>query len=95
MPRHVAIMTAILEDLGDGRTKVVTTSLTASAFGQQRTEIGVRPSSGTVGDTYDNALDESFFATLECELLDRRRFRTHTEFRIWTRTLRRKRPPLR
>ena len=32
---------------------------------------GVRPSMGTVGDAYDNALCESFFATLECELLDR------------------------
>jgi putative transposase len=28
---------------------------------------------GTVGDAYDNAMAESFFATLECELLDRRR----------------------
>jgi putative transposase len=27
---------------------------------------------GSVGDAYDNALCESFFATLECELLDRR-----------------------
>ncbi len=29
---------------------------------------------GTVGDAYDNAMCESFFATLECELLDRTRF---------------------
>lgn len=34
---------------------------------------------GSVGDTYDNALCESFFATLECELLDRERFRTPAE----------------
>jgi putative transposase len=26
---------------------------------------------GSVGDCFDNAMDESFFATLECELLDR------------------------
>ena len=26
---------------------------------------------GSVGDCYDNAMCESFFATLECELLDR------------------------
>jgi putative transposase len=25
---------------------------------------------GSVGDAYDNAMCESFFATLECELLD-------------------------
>ena len=29
---------------------------------------------GTVGDAYDNAMCESFFATLECELLDRTHF---------------------
>jgi putative transposase len=32
---------------------------------------------GTAGDCYDNALCESFFATLECELLDRTSFPTH------------------
>jgi hypothetical protein len=40
-------------------------------------EAGVRPSMSSVGDAYDSALGESFFATLECELLDRRRFRDH------------------
>ena len=37
-------------------------------------EAGVRPSMGSVGDAYDNAMSESFFATLEAELLNRRRF---------------------
>jgi len=37
---------------------------------------------GSVGDAYDNALCESFFATLECELLDRQRFRTQVEARL-------------
>jgi len=37
---------------------------------------------GSVGDAYDNALCESFFATLECELLDRHRFRTQVEARL-------------
>jgi putative transposase len=36
---------------------------------------------GSVGDAYDNAMCESFFATLECELLDRRKFRTRAEAR--------------
>jgi putative transposase len=36
---------------------------------------------GSVGDCYDNALCESFFATLECELLDRTSFRTPAEAR--------------
>jgi len=37
---------------------------------------------GSVGDCFDNAMAESFFATLECELLDRRRFQTQTEARM-------------
>lgn len=42
---------------------------------------GVRPSMGSVGGAYDNAMCESFFATLECELLDRRRFGSQAEAR--------------
>ena len=34
---------------------------------------------GSVGDAYDNAMAESFFATLECELLDQTRFKTQDE----------------
>src|SRR3712207_5076661 len=45
-------------------------------------EAGVRPSMGSVGDAYDNAMCESFFATLECELLDRRRFASHAEAKM-------------
>ena len=52
------------------------------AFGHRCREAGVRPSMGSVGDAYDNAMCESFFATLECELLDRRRFKTQAEARI-------------
>jgi putative transposase len=52
---------------------------TSLAFGQRCREAGVRPSMGSVGDCYDNAMCESFFATLECELLDRYRFRTPAE----------------
>ena len=44
---------------------------TAVAFGARCRDAGVRPSMGSVGDCYDNALCESFFATLECELLAR------------------------
>ena len=55
---------------------------TSIAFGARCKEAGVRPSTGSVGDAYDNALCESFFATLECELLDRRSFRSHAEARM-------------
>ena len=55
---------------------------TSIAFGQRCREAGVAPSMGSVGDCYDNALAESFFATLECELLDRQRFKTRTDARL-------------
>jgi putative transposase len=52
---------------------------TSIVFGQRCKDAGVIPSMGTVGDCYDNAMCESFFATLECELLDRHRFTSHRE----------------
>ena len=55
---------------------------TSLAFGSRCREAGVRPSMGSVGDAYDNALCESFFATLECELLARRRFASQAEARM-------------
>jgi putative transposase len=55
---------------------------TSVAFGQRCREAGVRPSMGSVGDAYDNAMCESFFATLECEQLDRQRFRTQADARL-------------
>lgn len=55
---------------------------TAIGFGLRCKEAGVRPSMGSIGDAYDNAMCESFFATLECELLDRRKFHTKAEARM-------------
>jgi putative transposase len=55
---------------------------TSLAFGQRCRDAGVRPSMGSVGDCYDNALCESFFATLECELLERHTFHTQAEARL-------------
>jgi putative transposase len=52
---------------------------TSIAFGNRCREAGVQPSMGSVGDAYDNAMCESFFATLECELIDRVRMRTREE----------------
>lgn len=58
------------------------TQYTSIAFGLRCKEVGVRPSMGSVGDAYDNALCESFFATLECELLDQQRFKTQAEAKM-------------
>jgi putative transposase len=55
---------------------------TSIAFGARCRQAGVRPSMGSVGDCYDNAICESFFATLECELLERRRFQSQTQARL-------------
>jgi len=58
------------------------TQYTSLQFGARCREAGVRPSMGSVGDCFDNAMCESFFATLECELLARRRFKTQAEARM-------------
>lgn len=52
---------------------------TSYAFGQRCQQMNVACSMGTVGDAYDNAMAESFFATLERELLSRSRFKTFAE----------------
>ena len=52
------------------------------AFGRRSREAGLVASMGSVGDCYNNAITGSFFATLECELLHRQRFRTQTEARV-------------
>jgi putative transposase len=54
---------------------------TSLAFGRRMREAGIAPSMGRVGDSYDNAMAESFFASLETELIDRTVWRTHAEAR--------------
>ena len=58
------------------------TQYTSIAFGLRCKEAGVRPSMGSVGDAYDKAMCESFFATLECELIERRSFRNQAEAKM-------------
>ena len=55
---------------------------TSVEFGHRCKQMGVRPSMGTVGDAYDNAMAESFFASLECELINRRSWKTKTQARL-------------
>ena len=55
---------------------------TSLAFGKRCEQAGVRPSMGSVGDCFDNAMCESFFATLECELLERCRFTSKIEAKM-------------
>ncbi len=55
---------------------------TSIAFGLRCKAMGLRPSMGSVGDAYDNAMCESFFATLECELLAKNRFKSRAEAKM-------------
>jgi transposase InsO family protein len=54
---------------------------TAIAFGTRCERLGVQLSMGSVGDCFDNAMAESFFASLEAEVLDRHHFLTRDEAR--------------
>lgn len=54
---------------------------TAVAFSTRCWELGVTRSMGSVGDCFDNAMMESFFSSLEAEVLDRYRFSTRDEAR--------------
>lgn len=55
---------------------------TSIEFGARCRKAGVRPSMGSVADCYDNAMCESFFATLECELFEGQHFDNHAQARL-------------
>jgi putative transposase len=63
------------------RRPVESAQYTSLAFGRRLTDTGLVASMGTVGDALDNAVAESFFATLECELLDRHDWPTRQALR--------------
>ena len=54
---------------------------TSLAFGRELRQSGLVTSMGSVGDAFDNAVAESFFATLKCELLYRRPWPRHEDAR--------------
>ncbi|GAA4301697.1 hypothetical protein GCM10023178_07410 [Actinomadura luteofluorescens] len=55
------------------------TQFTSWTFTERARRAGLLPSLGTVGDPYDNAVAESFWARMQTELLDRQRWRTRVE----------------
>jgi putative transposase len=55
---------------------------TSLAFGQRLLAAGILPSTGSVGDCYDNAVVEAFFSSLKVELVDRRAWPTRTAARL-------------
>ena len=52
---------------------------TAIRFTQRLVDAGARPSMGSVGDSYDNALAENFFSSLKVERVYRTSYRTREE----------------
>ena len=58
------------------------TQYTSIAFGRRCREAGIALSMGSTGDCFDNAMAESFFASLETELIDRASFRTRADARL-------------
>jgi putative transposase len=55
---------------------------TSLGFGKTLTDAGILQSIGRRGDAFDNAVAESFFATLETELFDRRTFKNRDQARL-------------
>src|SRR5690625_7526958 len=55
------------------------TQFTAWAFTNRLKEAGLVGSMGTIGDGYDNAVIESFWGTMQVELLNRKKWRTRIE----------------
>ena len=64
------------------RRLIESTQHTSATLGKRCTEMCIRQSVGTVCDTSDNAMAETFFAMLECELIDQRIWKTHSEARL-------------
>lgn len=55
---------------------------TALQYGKRLKAVGILGSMGSVGDAYDNAVAESFFSTLQTELLDTKTWQTRAELRM-------------
>ena len=85
--RTELVLAALNMAIGQRRPKEVVhhsdkgSQYTSLAFGKRCREMGVLTSTGSAGDCFDNAMAESFFATLECELIQRRAFQTQAEAR--------------
>jgi putative transposase len=55
------------------------TQYTFWAFGRRLRDAGLLGSMGTVGDCYDNSMMESFWGTMQLELLDTRTWKTREQ----------------
>ncbi len=82
------VLTALNMALEQRKPKNVThhsdqgSQYTSLAFGERCQQMQVRPSMGTVGDANDKAMAESFFASLEGELIERSTFQSKAQARM-------------
>jgi putative transposase len=70
------------KERADGRTVLHSDhgpQFTSWAFGKRLREAGLLASMGTISDCYDNAMMESFWGTMQLELLDSKRWQTRDE----------------
>ncbi|MCD2191395.1 IS3 family transposase [Actinomycetospora sp. SF1] len=68
--------------LDDGSTVLHSdhgSQFTSWAFGRRLVDAGIVPSMGSIGDCYDNSMMESFWGTMQLELLDSRKWATRAE----------------
>ena len=66
----------------DEQESIRGTQYTSLAFGRRAREARISLSMGSTGDAYDNAMAESFFASLETELIERSSWRTRADARL-------------
>lgn len=55
---------------------------TSFALGERLQQAGILGSMGSMGDALDNAVAESFFSTLQVEVLDQKKWATRAELRL-------------
>lgn len=60
-------------------TPTTSSSFTSWAFTSRIRDAGLMPSFGTIGDRHDNSMMESFWSSMQIELLNRKKWRTRTD----------------
>jgi putative transposase len=64
------------------RRPIEFTQFTSWAFTENVRRLGLISSMGTIGDCYDNAPMESFWGSMQIELLNRQKWRTNLELAL-------------
>jgi hypothetical protein len=79
MPSTWPSGTAVLSRAGSSTLITAPKQFTSWVFGEKIRSAGLLPSFGTVGDGLDNAMMESFWSSMQIELLNRKKWKTRVE----------------